>query len=148
MTLAGGQLSDVLEGKLSRAIGAIYFRGVFRELRFDDLTLAVKKIVREPRWEQTARVVAYQGGFASAASYHAQLFREVLSLLGGDGKRFICREPCGDSRAPIAVADRFAAGFRDCLRWLDLAPNSGGLRRSHLSKKSGGQYCRRPSGLR
>src|SRR5438477_420104 len=94
VTLAGGELSDVLEGKLSCAIGAVYFRGVFRKLRLDDLTLAVKKIVRGPRWEETARRVAYQGGFASAASYQAQLFREVLlSLLGGDGKRFICREP-------------------------------------------------------
>jgi transposase len=46
-----------------------YFGGVFRTLRYDNLTLAVKKILRGYRREETSRVIAFRSQWGFAAEY-------------------------------------------------------------------------------
>ena len=45
-----------------------YFRGVFRKLRYDNLTSAVKKILRGHRREETARFIAFRSHWRFEAS--------------------------------------------------------------------------------
>ena len=42
-------------------LGFAYFDGVFRTLRYDNLTIAVKKILRGYRREETSRVAGCSG---------------------------------------------------------------------------------------
>jgi transposase len=46
-----------------------YFAGVFRTLRYDNLTAAVKKILRGYRREETSRVIAFRSHWGFAAEY-------------------------------------------------------------------------------
>ena len=46
-----------------------YFGGVFRRLRYDNLTLAVRKILRGSRREETARFVAFRSHWRFAAEF-------------------------------------------------------------------------------
>ncbi len=46
-----------------------YFRGVFHTLRYDNLTAAVKKILRGYRREETSRVIAFRSHWGFAAEY-------------------------------------------------------------------------------
>jgi hypothetical protein len=46
-----------------------YFRGVFHKLRYDNLSAAVKKILRGYRREQTARFVAFRSQWRFAAEF-------------------------------------------------------------------------------
>ena len=46
-----------------------YFGGVFRKLRYDNLTSAVKKILRGHRREETARFVAFRSHWRFEASF-------------------------------------------------------------------------------
>src|SRR5258707_12853701 len=46
-----------------------YYGGVFRKLRYDNLTSAVKKILRGSRREQTARFVAFRSHWRFEAEF-------------------------------------------------------------------------------
>lgn len=46
-----------------------YFGGVFRTLRYDNLTLAVKKILRGYRREETSRVIAFRSHWGFTSEY-------------------------------------------------------------------------------
>jgi len=46
-----------------------YFGGVFRTLRYDNLTIAVKKILRGYRREETSRVIAFRSHWGFASEY-------------------------------------------------------------------------------
>jgi transposase len=47
----------------------VYFDGVFRTLRYDNLTIAVKKILRGYRREETSRVIAFRSHWGFASQY-------------------------------------------------------------------------------
>ncbi len=49
-------------------LGFAYFDGVFRTLRYDNLTIAVKKILRGYRREETSRVIAFRSHWGSPAN--------------------------------------------------------------------------------
>ena len=46
-----------------------YFGGVFRRLRYDNLTSAVRKILRGSRWEETARFIAFRSHWKFEAEF-------------------------------------------------------------------------------
>ena len=46
-----------------------YFEGVFRTLRYDNLTIAVKKILRGYRREETSRVIAFRSHWGFTSEY-------------------------------------------------------------------------------
>src|ERR1700685_3665131 len=46
-----------------------YFDGVFRTLRYDNLTIAVKKILRGYRLEETSRVIAFRSHWGFTSEY-------------------------------------------------------------------------------
>src|SRR6266849_6308443 len=46
-----------------------YFDGVFRTLRYDNLTIAVKKILRGYRREETSRVIAFRSHWGFSSEY-------------------------------------------------------------------------------
>ena len=50
-------------------LGFAYFEGVFRTLRYDNLTLAVKKILRGYRREETSRVIAFRSHWGFSSEY-------------------------------------------------------------------------------
>src|SRR5271170_2323683 len=50
-------------------LGFAYFDGVFRTLRYDNLTIAVKKILRGYRREETSRVIAFRSHWGFTSEY-------------------------------------------------------------------------------
>jgi len=50
-------------------LGFAYFDGVFRTLRYDNLTIAVKKILRGYRREETSRVIAFRSHWGFSSEY-------------------------------------------------------------------------------
>ena len=50
-------------------LGFAYFRGVFRRLRYDNLSSAVKKILRGYRREETARFIAFRSHWKFQAEF-------------------------------------------------------------------------------
>jgi transposase len=50
-------------------LGLAYFGGVFRKLRYDNLTSSVKKILRGSRREETARFVAFRSRWRFEAEF-------------------------------------------------------------------------------
>jgi transposase len=46
-----------------------YFGGVFRKLRYDNLTSAVKRILRKARREETARFIAFRSHWRFEAEF-------------------------------------------------------------------------------
>src|SRR5438309_5147561 len=64
-----------------------YFEGVFRRLRYDNLSSAVKKILRGQQRELTARFIAsrshwrYQAEFCTPGEGHESLHGEALKAV-------------------------------------------------------------------
>ena len=79
-----------------------YFGGVFRKLRYDNLTSAVKKILRGHRREETARFVAFRSHWRFEAEFctPAEAARE-----GRHGRRgrLLSPEPLGAGAAGCRI---------------------------------------------
>lgn len=95
--------------------GFAYFGGVFRTLRYDNLTIAVKKILRGYRREETSRIIAFRShwGFQSAYCNPAS-GNEKGGVEGELGRyRRNCLVPVPEARNLEALNERLLAACVD-----------------------------------
>src|SRR5246500_3455989 len=90
-----------------------YFGGVFRKLRYDNLTSAVKKILRGSRREQTARFVVFRSHWRFEAEFCTPAEPHEKGGIEGEAGYFR-RNHWVPVRKAVDVADRNRQLLEDC----------------------------------